>query len=123
MCRWMDRLKPKSRLFSLTSRMKVPIPNNSMHIRNVNEFSEAMNELTPGMRKAIELRELGERSTEETARLMGISAAAVKARVFHGRRKLRERLKHFVGSAWTPARKSSQTIGNTAHLSQDYVAW
>src|SRR6267154_4405669 len=86
-------------------------------------LSEAMNELTPGMRKAIELRELGERSTEETARLMGISAAAVKARVFHGRRKLRERLKHFVGSAWTPARKSSQTIGNTAHLSQDYVAW
>jgi len=47
--------------------------------------------LTPGMRKAIELRELGERSTEETARLMGISVGAVKARVFHGRRKLRER--------------------------------
>ena len=86
-------------------------------------LSEAMNELTPGMRKAIELRELGERSTEETARLMGISAAAVKARVFHGRRKLRERLKHFVGSAWKSARKSSQTIGNTAHLSQDHVAW
>jgi len=31
---------------------------------------EAMNELTPGMRKAIELRELGERSTEETAQIM-----------------------------------------------------
>jgi RNA polymerase sigma-70 factor, ECF subfamily len=54
---------------------------------------EAMNELTPGMRKAIELRELGERSTKETAQIMGISASAVKARVFHGRRKLRERLK------------------------------
>jgi RNA polymerase sigma-70 factor (ECF subfamily) len=86
-------------------------------------LSEAMNELTPGMRKAIELRELGERSTEETARIMGISAAAVKARVFHGRRKLRERLNHFVGSAWTSARKTSQTIGNTTHLSQDQVAW
>jgi len=51
------------------------------------------------MRRAIELRELGEQSTEETARIMGISAGAVKARVFHGRRKLRERLKHYFGSA------------------------
>jgi len=64
-------------------------------------LSEAMKELTPGMRKAMELRELGEQSTEETARIMGISVAAVKARVFHGRRKLRERLKHYFGSAWT----------------------
>ncbi len=85
-------------------------------------LSEAMNGLTPGMRKAIELRELGERSTEETARIMGIPAAAVKARVFHGRKKLRERLKHFVGSAWTSGRDASRMIGNTRHLSQDQVA-
>jgi len=64
-------------------------------------LSEAMNELAPGMRKAIELRELDERSTEETARIMGISVSAVKTRVFHGRRKLRERLSHFAGSAST----------------------
>jgi len=57
-------------------------------------LSEAMNELTPGTRKAIELRELDERSGEETAQIMGISVAAVKARVFHGRRQLRERLQH-----------------------------
>src|SRR6266852_1021204 len=86
-------------------------------------LSEAMNELTPGMRKAIELRELDERSTEETARIMGISVSAVKARVFHGRRKLRERLNHFVGSAWTSGTDASRTIGNTRHLSQDQVAW
>jgi len=85
-------------------------------------LSEAMNELSPGMRKAIELRELDERSTEETARLMGISVGAVKARVFHGRRKLRERLDHFVGSAWPSARSVSRTIGNTRHLSQDQLA-
>jgi len=85
-------------------------------------LSEAMNELTPGMRKAIELRELDERSTEETARIMGISVGAVKARVFHGRRKLRERLKYFVGSAWTSARGVSRTINNTRHLSQDQLA-
>ena len=86
-------------------------------------LSEAMNQLTPGMRKAIELRELDERSTEETARIMGISVSAVKARVFHGRRKLRERLNHFVGSAWTSGTDASRTIGNTRHLSQDQVAW
>jgi RNA polymerase sigma-70 factor, ECF subfamily len=62
---------------------------------------EAMKELTPGMRKAIELRELGQRSTEETAQIMGISASAVKARVFHGRKRLRDRLKEHVGPAWT----------------------
>jgi RNA polymerase sigma-70 factor (ECF subfamily) len=84
-------------------------------------LSEAMNELTPGMRKAIELRELGERSTEETARIMEISTSAVKARVFHGRRKLRERLKHFVGSAWTSGRDASRIIGNTTPFSRDQV--
>jgi RNA polymerase sigma-70 factor (ECF subfamily) len=83
---------------------------------------EAIDELTPGMRKAIELRELGERSTEETAQIMGISVTAVKARVFHGRRKLRERLNHFVAPAWTAGRDASRTSGNTRHLSQDQVA-
>jgi len=85
-------------------------------------LSEAMDELTPGMRKAIELREIDERSTEETARIMGISISAVKARVFHGRRKLRERLNHFVGSAWTSGGKISRTTDSTRHLSQDHVA-
>jgi len=78
--------------------------------------SEAMNDLTPRVRKAIELRELDERSTEETARIMGISVGAVKARVFHGRRKLRERLKHCVGSAWTSGRDTSRTTGDTKHI-------
>jgi len=69
---------------------------------------EALKELTPGMRKAIELRELGERSTEETARIMGISASAVKARVFHGRRKLRERLKGRVGPSLEVRKRSGR---------------
>ena len=82
----------------------------------------ALNELPDGTRMAIQLRELDERSTEETARIMGISVGAVKARVFHGRKKLRERLKHFVGSAWTSGRDASRTIGNSNPLSQDQVA-
>ena len=85
-------------------------------------LSEAMNGLTPGMRKAIELREIDERSTAETAQIMGISVSAVKARVFHGRRKLRERLNHCVGTAWTSGRDASRAIGNTRHLSQDQAA-
>ena len=56
-------------------------------------LSAALNKLRPGIRKAIELRELGELSTEETALVMGLSVAAVKGRVFHGRRKLRETLR------------------------------
>ena len=56
-------------------------------------LSAALNKLRPGVRKAIELRELGELSTRETALVMGLSVAAVKGRVFHGRRKLRETLR------------------------------
>jgi len=58
----------------------------------------AMNTLTPQLRAAIELRELAELSTDETARRLGVSVAAVKARVFHGRTKLRKRLRHLRAS-------------------------
>jgi RNA polymerase sigma-70 factor, ECF subfamily len=77
-------------------------------------LSEAMSGLTPGMRKAFQLRELDERSTEETARMMGISVGAVKARLFHGRRKLRERLKRYAGSAWAYGSDHSQMIPHLA---------
>ena len=69
-------------------------------------LSAAVNELTPRMRKAIELRELGELSTGETAQVMGLSVGAVKARVFHGRRKLRQTLRRYV--------ESTRTYGNQA---------
>src|SRR6201988_1237369 len=55
-------------------------------------LSEALGNLRPGMRKAIELRELAELSTEQTAEQMGLSVGAVKTRLFHGRRKLHEKL-------------------------------
>lgn len=51
-------------------------------------LSAAISELKPRTRTAIELRELAELSTRETARRMGTSVGAVKARVFHGRKKL-----------------------------------
>ncbi len=73
------------------------------------ESNTEVNELTPGMRKAIELRELGELSTGETAQVMGLSVGAVKARVFHGRRKLRETLKPYVESVRTYGNQALRT--------------
>lgn len=88
----------------------------------VEKLSAAIKELPYATRRVIQLRELDERSSEETARIMGISVSALKGRMFHGRRKLRERLKHFVEPAWTSARKTSRTIHNTTHISPDQVA-
>jgi len=85
-------------------------------------LSSAMNELPHRTRRAIQLYELDERSSKETARIMGISVSALKGRMFHGRKRLRERLKHYVGSAWTSGRESLRTRGNTRDISQDQVA-
>jgi RNA polymerase sigma-70 factor, ECF subfamily len=41
--------------------------------------------LRPGARKVVELHQLQERSLRETAQILGISTAAVKARTFHAR--------------------------------------
>ena len=76
-------------------------------------LSETLGNLRPGMRKAIELRELAELSTEETARRMGVSVAAVKGRLFHARKKLRERLSRYLKSNSTRG-KDTTGIGDTA---------
>ena len=55
-------------------------------------LTAALGRLKPGTRKVLELLELRELSTEETARQVGVSVGAVKARVFHGRRRLRTML-------------------------------
>src|SRR6267378_3221088 len=80
--------------------------------------SAAVNELTPRTRKAIELRELGELSTGETAQVMGLSVGAVKARVFHGRRKLRETLKPYVESTRKYGTRALRTEGSVRHRSR-----
>ncbi|HEX8881599.1 MAG TPA: sigma-70 family RNA polymerase sigma factor [Candidatus Acidoferrum sp.] len=61
-------------------------------------LSRAMKQLTPAIRTAVELRDLGELSTDETAGVMKVSASAVKARVFHGRKKLRLLLERYFQS-------------------------
>jgi RNA polymerase sigma-70 factor (ECF subfamily) len=57
-------------------------------------LSAAMRQLRPGVREAIELRELGELSNRDTAAHIGVSIGTVKARVFHARRKLAKALRH-----------------------------
>ena len=64
----------------------------------------AMDKLTTRTRTAIELRELGELSTKEAARVMGLSVEAVKGRVFQGRKKLSQVLK--CESAWMSGKQS-----------------
>jgi RNA polymerase sigma-70 factor (ECF subfamily) len=77
----------------------------------VGMLSSAMSKLTPEMRNAIQLYELDERSMEEIAEILGISISAAKARVFHGRRKLRQRLQHRLGLPWAAGRDTSRSIG------------
>lgn len=67
-------------------------------------LSATMVKLRPSMRKAIELRELRELSIEDTAQRMGLSVAAAKGRLFHGKRKLREKLMRYM----TAPRKKGQ---------------
>ena len=56
-------------------------------------LAEAIGQLRPAIRTAVELTELRELSMLEAARYLGISIGAVKSRVFHARRKLGEALK------------------------------
>jgi RNA polymerase sigma-70 factor (ECF subfamily) len=88
----------------------------------VGMLSLAMNELTPGIRKAIQLRELDERSSEETARIMGISVSALKGRMFHGRKRLRETIKRYIDSARMLQKRSSKIRGNANDISRHRVA-
>jgi RNA polymerase sigma-70 factor (ECF subfamily) len=81
-------------------------------------LSAAINTLTPGLRKAIELRDLAELSTEETARRMGLSVAAVKSRLLHGRRKLRKALRCYV----TSPRMPRAIAGHAKSISRDRLA-
>ena len=56
-------------------------------------LAEAIGQLRPAIRTAVELTELRELSMLEAARYLGISIGAVKSRVFHARKKLGEALR------------------------------
>jgi len=70
-----------------------PNPEESYLQRERTEFvTEAINHLGSTTRTTILLRHIEERSVKETAQILGVSSAAVKARVFQGRGKLRRTL-------------------------------
>jgi RNA polymerase sigma-70 factor (ECF subfamily) len=69
-----------------------PSPEESCWRRERTELlTEAINRLGPRIRRAM-LLHIEDRSAEETAKILSTSTSAVKARLFHGRRKLRETL-------------------------------
>jgi RNA polymerase sigma-70 factor (ECF subfamily) len=81
-----DGVKPVSEAFVDQS----PSPEESCLRRERAELlTQAINRLGPKIRRTILLRDIEERSAEETAQILGTSINAVKARLFHGRRKLR----------------------------------
>ena len=72
----------------------------------------ALKKLSPKIRSAIQLRELEERSSTETARMLRISVQAVKSRVFHGRKQLRKALTSSVGNDLRRTQKNEAVLAN-----------
>lgn len=76
-----------------------PSPEQSYAHAQKNELlREGIQRLRPAIRKALEIRELQEHSIKETAKLMGISVPATKARVFHAKRILRKSLRRRINA-------------------------
>jgi RNA polymerase sigma-70 factor (ECF subfamily) len=69
----------------------------------------AVTQLRPAVRKVIEIHQLQEHSMKETASALGITIAATKGRLFHGRRLLRRKLRFLAPGA---ERVSVRAIGN-----------
>src|SRR4029077_18300089 len=113
-----DRSEAEGNAASLEMPDASPDPEASyMRRERVQILSETLGNLRPGMRTTIELRELAELSTEETARRMGISVGAVKARLFHARKKLQEQLSRYMKPNPT-RRKNTTRLGDTTGLPQ-----
>jgi RNA polymerase sigma-70 factor, ECF subfamily len=83
-------------------------------------LTAALGNLRPGLRRAVELRELGELSTSETARRMGLSVGAVKARLFQARRKLRQALTNYLKSPRMPGNDNS--AGDPKSIARDRLS-
>jgi len=58
-------------------------------------LSDAIDKLEPDFRVVFVLRDVEELSTEETAKLLGLSITATKSRLLRARLKLRQRLNRY----------------------------
>ena len=100
-----------------------PSPEDSCSQREWKQIlSRAMNHLTPAIRTAVELRDLGELSTHETAWVMRLSVGAVKARIFHGRRKLRVMLKRYAHSMRSHGGQAIPRSGKAKRIPREQLA-
>jgi RNA polymerase sigma-70 factor (ECF subfamily) len=109
-----DHSKAEGNAASLEMSDSSPDPETTyLRRERVQILSETLGNLRPEMRKAIELRDLAELSTEETAQRMGVSVAAVKGRLFHARKRLRKRLSCYLKSN-SPHGKHTAGMGDTA---------
>ena len=88
-------------------------------------LSAAMRQLGPGLRKTIELRELGELSNRDTAAHLGVSIGTVKARVFRARRKLAKALRRHMRPRRVSRNGSSIFAKGAGRTSQERLscAW
>jgi RNA polymerase sigma factor (sigma-70 family) len=69
---------------------RAPNPEEHYGLRERSEIvGAAIGRLRPRSRRVVEVHQLGEFSVKETARILGISMAAAKARMFHARAALR----------------------------------
>jgi RNA polymerase sigma-70 factor, ECF subfamily len=84
-------------------------------------LSAAIAQLRPTLRTTIELHELGELTGRETAHRMELSVSAVKARVFHGRRKLGEALDGYRRSSRMSGSNILADTGNANRSSQNHL--
>jgi RNA polymerase sigma-70 factor, ECF subfamily len=74
-------------------------------------MAQAITQLAPDLRQACLLRDVLQYSTQEVAQRLGISAMAVRLRLFRAHRRLREKL-----SGARPPAKQVQARSATAHL-------
>jgi RNA polymerase sigma-70 factor (ECF subfamily) len=99
-----DELTPREEEAALGFQIpdSYPSPEQNYSRREVERMlSFAIRQLPQGLRTAIQLCYLDERSLTETAQMLGLSVSAVKSRVLRGRTKLRETLRRFARPART----------------------
>jgi len=89
-----------------------PSPEESCWRRERTELlTAAINRLRPTIRKTMVLREIEQRSVKETAQILGTSISAVKARLFHGRQRLRRTVNlRLLHEAYAVSRAETQSF-------------
>jgi RNA polymerase sigma-70 factor, ECF subfamily len=82
-------------------------------------LDRAIGALSPTLRAAFVLRDLEDRSTAETAQILGVSEQVVKVRLHRARLDLRERLGEYYGAGAAPAR--TMTCEQLVQYLSDYI--